>query len=214
MWIYLEYQLDPPHGSLIPKEKHVECKTKKAKIFHFSTKSFKIPHRAVLALDQCFPRMLVTGVRELWAMEYFSLTRWFEYISAIETTFLSVSHNLSSSWADVFPEICNDSLRSSAAANGTDLYQLYPEIANQTDKSIVAKFLIVCQGDEIFVNLTNTIFLVGHFCIYHAFAISVALWAAHAAVCWESKEYCYILFPCMALTIFNNLHASGSTRFF
>jgi len=64
-------------------------------------------------------------------------------------------------YQDVFPHICNDTLRELAETNGTDLGQIYPEIANQTDKSIVAQFLIVCKGDEIYVNLTNTIFLIG-----------------------------------------------------
>lgn len=66
-----------------------------------------------------------------------------------------------SHYQDVFPNICNETLRNEAMANSSDLTQLYPEIANQTENSIVAKFLIVCRGNEIFVNLTNTIFLVG-----------------------------------------------------
>jgi len=65
--------------------------------------------------------------------------------------------NMKTSWPDnyedAYPHICNETYK--------NVTLQYEEISNHTDKSIVAKFLLVCQGHEIYVNLTNTIFLVG-----------------------------------------------------
>jgi MFS family permease len=60
---------------------------------------------------------------------------------------------------DEFPYICNSTLRSSLSDENASNF--YPEIANHSDKSVMAQFLLVCKGNELYVNLTNTIFLVG-----------------------------------------------------
>jgi len=106
---------------------------------------------------------------------------------------------------EMFPHICNDTVRDSI--HPSNWSKLHPDsIVDNTDLSIVAKFNIVCQGDELMINLTNTIFLVG---IIIASFISMpiadkigrkpvlfaSLWimgVAHVIVIWATDHWQYI----------------------